>query len=92
MMKSTKLGGPIRIIVLILLVYCIMIHFSLASQIQDKEIELASLTQKVSEQEQTNTILSGAIEDSDDEEQKKDIARQNFGLLEPDEKVFYITD
>ena len=92
MIKTKKAGLLTKIVVLALLTYSVIALWNLNSRIVHAKDEVATLKQQVETQNQQNTELIDAIENSNDPEHRKDIARQKLGLLEPGEKVFYITD
>jgi cell division protein FtsB len=90
--KTKKAGLLTKLLVFALLVYSIGALWNLNARIISAKEEVQVLKQQVEAQGQHNTELSEAIENSDDPDHRKDIARQKLGLLEPGEKVFYITD
>lgn len=92
MIKTKRAGLVTKLVVLILLTYVAVTLWNLNTRISQARDEVSSLTQQRDTQTQQNTVLSEAIEHSDDPEHRKDIARQRLGLLEPGEKVFHITD
>lgn len=92
MIKTKKAGLLTKVVVFVLLVYAAIALWNLNSRIDQAEDKVTSLQQQVETQIQRNTELSDAIENSNDPEHRKDIAREKLGLLEPGEKVFYITD
>ena len=61
-------------------------------QIADANAAVETLTQQVSDQTQTNTELSNAIENRDDPSYVEDIAREKLGLVAPNDRVFNIAD
>ena len=87
MFQSKKVGLLAKIILLILLAYMIFTLVSVRQKIAD-----ATLTQQVSDQTQTNTELSNAIENRDDPSYVEDIAREKLGLVAPNDRVFNIAD
>ncbi|MDF2838408.1 MAG: hypothetical protein K0S60_111 [Evtepia sp.] len=92
MFKTKKAGLLTKIVVFVLMAYAIFALWNLNSRIAHAKDEVTSLKEQVEMQTQQNAELSDAIKNSDDPEHRKDIARQKLGLLEPGEKVFYITD
>lgn len=92
MFKTKKAGLLTKIVVFFLLTYAVIALWNLNSRIAHANDEVTALTQQKEAQTQKNAELSDAIENSDDPEHRKDIARQKLGLLEPGEKVFYVTD
>jgi len=77
------------IIILALLVYGVITLAHLQSRISESRANLESLDNAVSEQAAKNEDMEHAIENSDDEEILKEVARDKLGLAEYDEKVFY---
>jgi len=92
MFKPKKAGLLTKIVVFVLMAYAVVALWNLNSRIAHAKDEVTTLKQQVEDQVQQNAELSDAIKNSDDPEHRKDIARQKLGLLEPGEKVFYITD
>ena len=90
MFQSKKVGLLAKIILLILLAYMIFTLVSVRLKIADAAVE--TLTQQVSDQTQTNTELSNAIETRDDPSYVEDIAREKLGLVAPNDRVFNIAD
>jgi len=92
MIKTKRAGLVTKLVVLILLLYVAVTLWNLNLRISQAKGDVSSLTQQLDTQKQQNTELSEALENSNDPEHRKDIARQKRGLLEPGEKVFLITD
>lgn len=92
MLKRKKAGLATKILVLLLLVYVAITLMGLRGKISAAEESVDSLQKQVAVQTQRNAELAGAIENSDDPEHIKNIAREKLNLVEPGEKVFYITD
>ena len=92
MFRSKPVGLLVKILCLVLLVYMLLTLVSVRRQISDTKGTIESLTQQVSDQTQTNTELSNAIENRDDPSYVEDIAREKLGLVTSNDRVFYITD
>ena len=92
MFQSKKVGLLAKIILLILLAYMIFTLVSVRQKIADANAAVETLTQQVSDQTQTNTELSNAIENRDDPSYVEDIAREKLGLVAPNDRVFNIAD
>lgn len=92
MFHSKKAGLLTKILALILLAYIVFTLLSLRQKLADAKSQVETLNQQVTDQIQTNTELSNAIENSDDPSFLKDIAREKLDLVAPNEKVFDITD
>ena len=73
MFQSKKVGLLAKIILLILLAYMIFTLVSVRQKIADANAAVETLTQQVSDQTQTNTELSNAIENRDDPSYVEDI-------------------
>ena len=91
-MFQSKKVGLAKIILLILLAYMIFTLVSVRQKIADANAAVETLTQQVSDQTQTNTELSNAIENRDDPSYVEDIAREKLGLVAPNDRVFNIAD
>lgn len=92
MIKTKKAGLVTKLVVLALIVYAIVALWNLNTRIGQANSEVVSLNQQLQSQTQENAELEAAIANSGNDEYRKDIARQKLGLLEPGEKMFYITD
>lgn len=92
MFHSKKAGLLTKILVLLLMAYIVFTLLSLRQKLADAKDQVETLTQQVTDQIQTNTELSNAIENSDNPSFLKDIAREKLDLVAPNEKVFDITD
>ncbi len=92
MSSFRTVGFWTKFIVLTLIAYALVSLFNLKQSIDDKRAQVLALAQNVEAQIQCNDELTDAIENRNDAEHRKDIARQQLGLLEPSEKIFYIID
>ena len=92
MPRSKKGGLILRLLLLVLLAYMVIMLVRVRGQITTASNDLDQLTAQVSQQLQTNTELSNAIENRDDPTYLKDIARERLGLVSQDDWVFYIAD
>ncbi len=81
-----------KIVVFILLGYTIIALLNLNSRIAAAQNDVITLTAQVEQQLQKNEELAASIALNEDPEHRMDIAREKLDLLEPGEKVFYITD
>lgn len=61
----------------------------LQDQVEEAKEQVASLTQSVNQQKQTNEALKDDIETGPTAEQLENIAREELGLALSGEKVFY---
>ena len=89
---SKRAGLVLRILLLLVLVYMVFLFIRVRGQITSASAELEQLNDQVNQQLQTNTELSNAIENRDDPNYLKDIARERLGLVSQDDWVFYIAD
>lgn len=90
---TTKKAGLLtKIVIFVLLAYTVYMMIHMQNQISEANAEVSGLSQQVEAQIQRNAELTDAIVNSDDIEQKKDIARERLGLLEPGEKIFNFTE
>jgi cell division protein FtsL len=92
MFRSKPVGLLVKILCIILVVYMALTFLHVRRQISDAKNAIETLTQQVSDQTQTNTELSNAIENRDDPSYIEDIAREKLGLVTSNDRVFYITD
>ena len=92
MPRSKKGGLILRLLLLVLLAYMVIMLVRVRGQITTASNDLDQLTAQVSQQLQTNTELSNAIENRDDPNYLKDNARERLGLVSQDDWVFYIAD
>ncbi len=92
MIKTKKAGLVTKLVVAILLVYVAISLWHLNTRIATAREEVNALDQQVQAQQKKNAELADAINNSDDPEHRKNIAREKLGLLEPGEKMFHITD
>lgn len=91
-MKLKKAGIITKIVVIALLVYGLVTLVVLAGKIDDVKAEQALLSQEAQELEVQNAEMDYAIEHSTDDDVISDIARDELGLVDPDDKVFYDSD
>lgn len=92
MIKTKKAGLVTKLLILGLILYAGITLWTVHSRIGDTQDDIAALHEQIETQTQRNLELSDAIENSDEMEHRKDIAREKLGLLEPGEKVFHIAD
>ena len=92
MFRTKRAGLLLKIVALLLMAYMIFLLVGVREKIADAKDEAQTLSQQISEQTQTNTELSNAIENRDDPSFIKDIAREKLDLVSPNDRVFYITD
>ena len=91
-MKLKKAGIITKLVVIALLIYGLITLVVLVGKISDVNAEQDLLRQEAQELEIRNAELDYAIEHSTDDDVISDIARDELGLVEPDEQVFYDSD
>ena len=91
-MKLKKAGIITKTVIIALLVYGLVTLAVLVGKIDDVRAEQDILRSEAQELEIRNAELDYAIEHSTDDEVISDIARDELGLVESDEKVFYDSD
>lgn len=88
---AKKRGGGLLLQLLLLLVLAAVgwqLH-SLRSQVLEAQAERDQTAQQVESLKQSNDALRSDIEEGATEEKMKELARDELGLTEPDEYVFY---
>ena len=88
-MRLKRTGITTKIIICILAVWAITTIVSLRGQISRTRQENEQLSATAADITAENEELSYALENQDDEEVIKDIARDELGLGEPGEEVYY---
>jgi cell division protein FtsB len=88
---KVKAGFFTKLLVLILLTALAGQLYHLRSQVEDAQAQKEALSAQVAEQQQVNEQLQSGIDNGGSEEEMKRIAREQLGLVEPTEKVFYDT-
>lgn len=91
-MKLKKAGIITKIVVIALLVYGLIMLAVLVGKIGEVRAEQDLLRQEAQALEIRNAELDYAIEHSTDDAVISDIARDELGLVESDEQVFYDSD
>ena len=80
-----------KVLILVLLVGIGWQLVRLRDQVEAAEAEKARLETQIQAQQQENDALQESIDHGGSEDEMKKIARDELGLVEPDEKVFYDT-
>ena len=88
-MKLKKAGIITKIVILVLVVYAVVTIVSLQGKTSAVRAEQDALRQEIAELEINNAELEYAIENKDNDDVIAGIARDELGLIGPDEKVFY---
>lgn len=91
-MKTKRAGLLTKLVVLAMLVFVASALLNLRTQIQAAQADLAQLQAEKATQEQTNADLRDAVENSDDPERQKEIARSKLGLVAPGDQIIEFTD
>ena len=99
MAKSEKQGKrrskgsllPKLIIVAVLAAIGVQLR-TLHVQVQDAQAERDALAAQVAAQQQENDALAEDIAEGSTEEKMKELAREELGLVEPDQRVFSVTN
>ena len=88
--KKARRGGVLAGLLLLVLVALVGSHLlSLREEIRAAEIQRAELSEKIAAMEQENAALEAALEKEGDAEYLQELARDQLGLVIPEEKVFY---
>lgn len=89
-MKQKKLGGLLpKIILIVVAVYALISLLTLKGKIAQAQEQKDELAAMVETQALENAELADDISRKDDPEKKAELARENFGLVESGETVFY---
>ena len=88
--KRRSRGGilPKVLIVVVLVVIGVQLR-SLHLQVQEAEAQRDALAQQVQDQQQENDALAADIAEGATDEKMQEIARDELGLGEPGEEVYY---
>lgn len=87
--KVRRSGALAGLLLLVLLVLVGSHLLSLREEIRAAEAQKAQLSEKIAAMEQENAALQAALEKAGDEEYLQELARDQLGLVAPEEKVFY---
>lgn len=90
--KAAKRRGGGLLLQLLLLLVLAAVGWqlnSLRAQVRDAQSERDLTAQQVENMKQSNEALRSDIEEGATEEKMKELARNELGLTEPDEYVFY---
>lgn len=87
--KRPKSGVLTKLLILALLLGLGMQLHRLQGEIQTAQADQEQLAAQVEQKRQENAALAQDIENGDDQELMEEIAREELGLVNPGEKVFY---
>lgn len=88
-MKLRKTGLAAKIIIFVIAIYALVSLLSLHNQMDDYKSQLTSLTVQIQQQRETNEELQAALDAYGDQSGIESIARNDLGLVEKDEIIFY---
>ena len=87
--KAKKRGGIVAVVLLLLIAVAGFEVVQVYGQIREAQVTEQQLKAQVTEQQLANASLRQDLERSDDEEFIKELAREQLGLAEPGERIFY---
>lgn len=87
-MKTKKAGFATKIVILVLLVAAALSLLAVQSKLKNAQAAKSDMQQMVDNQTTTNQSLQEDINNADDPDTIKDVARDKLGLVEPGEKIF----
>ena len=95
--KSSQSGGPeggilTKVLILAVLVAIGVQLRSLHVQVQDAQAQRDALAAQVQAQQQENDALAADIAEGATEEKMKEIAREELGLISPNQRVFSVSN
>ena len=88
-MRLRRTGTLTKIIIAILLVYAVVSLVRISAQRDARLAELADLRRQQADIAATIDDIQYKVEHSDDDDVIRDIAREELGLVEPDEQIYY---
>lgn len=84
-------GILVKLVLIALLIYAGVTLYNLQSQIQAAQAQQAELTARAQSLEDENNALRADIAAAGDQEKLEDVARDELGMVQSGEKVFYDT-
>ena len=87
--KAREKGGIVLLVLLLLIGVVGFEMVQVYAQISDAQEQEQLLSAQVAEQRQANADLRDDLAHADDEEFIKELAREQLGLAEPGERIFY---
>ena len=88
-MKAKKAGVITQIVILILIIYAAVTLVTLRRQVSEAAAYQAELQQTITDLEVKNSQLEYSLKHSGDSDVLEEIARDELGLVGPNDKVFY---
>ena len=87
--KAKKRGGIVALVLLLLIAVASFEVVQVYGQIRSAQVTEQQLKEQVAAQQQANASLREDLARADDEEFIKELARDQLGLAEPGERIFY---
>ena len=87
--KARKKGGIVLMVVLLLIAVAGVEVVQVYAQISDAQAQEQALSVQLEQQKLANAALRDDLARADDEEFIKELAREQLGLAEPGERIFY---
>ena len=87
--KTKKRGGIVALVLLLLIAVASFEVVQVYGQIRSAQVTEQQLKEQVAAQQQANASLREDLARADDEEFIKELAREQLGLAEPGERIFY---
>lgn len=87
--KAKKRGGIVALVLLLLIAVASFEVVQVYGQIRSAQVTEQQLKEQVAAQQQANASLREDLARADDEEFIKELAREQLGLAEPGERIFY---
>ena len=89
--RSGIAGILVKLVLIALLIYAGVTLYNLQQQIQSAKEQEIQLTAQVQDLEDRNSALRADIAAAGDQEKLEDVARDELGMVQSGEKVFYDT-
>ena len=86
---AKKRGGIVALVLLLLIAVASFEVVQVYGQIRSAQVTEQQLKEQVAAQQQANASLREDLARADDEEFIKELAREQLGLAEPGERIFY---
>lgn len=89
-LKFKRAGILTKLILAAIIIYAITSLTVLRGKIEDANIAKAQLTEQVADKTAENEKMQYAIENRDDDDVIREVAKDKLGLVEQDEEIYYI--